>query len=71
MCPALHPLPNFARGVSCGVFSTSLKSRTENHDDLSQTQCRPGTESLLNDLRPSTLNPTGHDTGVSDNQSSK
>jgi len=42
MCPALYPFPNYALGVSCGVFSTSLKLRPENHDDLLQTKCRPG-----------------------------
>jgi hypothetical protein len=42
MCPALYPFPNYALGVSCGVFSTSLKSRPEIYDEFSQTQCRPG-----------------------------
>jgi hypothetical protein len=40
--PALYAFPNYALGVSCGVFSTSLKSRPEIYDEFSQTQCRPG-----------------------------
>jgi hypothetical protein len=42
MRPALYPFPNYALGVSRGVFSTSLKSHPEIYDEFSQIQCRPG-----------------------------
>jgi hypothetical protein len=42
MSPALYAFPNYALGVSRGVFLTSLKSLPEIHDEFTQTQLRPG-----------------------------
>lgn len=50
MCPELYAFPNYALGVSRWVFSNSLKSHPEIHDEISQTQCRPGAPALEDGL---------------------